>query len=109
MNRVVDVGSSVVSDLSSHPGGQLAPDLLHLRAHPLDDIDGVCIRKNPNPHEHGFLSGESDLGIVIFRAEHHVGYVPEPDQRAFVLTYNELFKIVCRMQVGVRGEIYLKQ
>ena len=109
MDGVVDVSGRVVGDFGFHTGGQFLLDLLHLRADALDHVERVRVWQNPDAHEHSLLAGEPDFGIVIFRAEHDVGDVADPDEVAFVLSNDELLEIVDRVQIGVRGQIDLKE
>ena len=109
VNRIVDVSGRVVSHVCLHPRRQFFFDLLHLDAHAFDHVDRVCVGQNPDAHEHRFFPGETNLGVVIFRAKLDISDVAYPDEVSFVLTNNELFEIIRRVQIGVGGEIDLKQ
>jgi hypothetical protein len=54
-------------------------------------------------HENSLLSGESHFGVVVFRAEHDVSNVAQPNERVLVLANNQLLELVRRVQVGVSG------
>ena len=109
MDRVVDVSGRVVSHFRLHSGRQFFFDLLELGAHVFDHVNGVGVRQNENAHEDGFLAGEAHFSVVIFGAEHDVRDVAQPDERAFVLFDDELFELISRVQIGVRGQVHLKQ
>ena len=83
--------------------------MLHLHANALDHVDRVRVRQNPDAHEDGFLTGEPHLGVVIFRAEHDVGDVAQPNEISLVLANDQLFEIIRGVQIGVSGEIDLKE
>ena len=104
VDGVVDVSGGVVGDLRLHPGGQFLLDLLQLGPDALDHIDEVGIRQNPDAHENGFLAGEADLGVVILRAQHDVGDVAQPDERAFSCCTTSCLNCsaVCRSVFAVR-------
>jgi hypothetical protein len=109
VDGVVDVSRSVVGDFAFHSGRQFPLDLLHLRANAFDHVHRIRIRQNVNPHEDCFLSREPHLGVVIFRAELDVRDVAQPDEISFLLANDQFFEIIHRVQVGVRGQIDLKQ
>ena len=109
MDRVIDVSGRVVRDFSIQARRQLAFDLLHFHAHTLDHIHGVRVRQDVNSHEHRFLPREAHFGVVVFGAEHHVGYVPQPDQSPLVLPHDQFFEIVCVVKISIGREIHLKQ
>ena len=92
MNRVVDVRGRVVGDLPSHAGGQFLLDLLHLDAHALDHIHRVRVRQHPDAHKHRFLARETHFGIVVFRAEHHIGHIAQAHELIAGLAYDEIAK-----------------
>ena len=81
----------------------------HLGPDAFDHIDRVGVRQNEDAHEDGALPGEADLGVVIFRAEHDVGDVAQPNEYAVFLPHDEILEILHRMQVGVRGQIDLHE
>ena len=68
VNGVVDIGGGVVSHLGRHPGGELFLDLLQLSPDPLDHVNRVGVRQYPDAHEYRFLTGETDLSVVILSA-----------------------------------------
>ena len=109
VDGVVDVGGGVVGHLGRHAGRQFLLDLLQLGAHALDDVDRVRIGQDPDAHEDRFLPGEADFGVVIFRAENDVGDVAQPNECAFVLAHDELLELISGMQIGVRGQVHLKE
>ena len=84
---VTDVRRRVVGDFARHSGRKFFSDLLHLGAHPFDHVHRVGIRQNRDSYEDGLLPGETDLGVVVFCAEHHVSDIAQPDQRALVLPH----------------------
>ena len=55
------------------------------------------------------MSGEAHLGVVVFRAQNDVRDIAQPEERAFVLTDDELLELIRGVQIRVRGQIYLKQ
>ena len=81
VDGVVDVSGGVVGDHALHAGRQILFDFLQFSAYALDDIDRVRVRQNPDAHEDGLLSGETHFGVVIFRAEHDIGDIAQPNER----------------------------
>ena len=65
--------------------------------------------KTKMPMKTARLAGEADLGVVIFRAEHDVGDVAQPDEGALVLPDDEILEILHRVQIGVRGQVDLNE
>src|SRR4029077_1438897 len=109
VDGVVDVSRGVVSDFPFHSGGKFLLNLFHLHADTLDHVHGVSVWQNPNAHEHSFLSGEPHFSVVIFRSQLHVCDVAQSDEVSFVLANDQFFEIVHRVQIGVGGQIDLKQ
>ena len=109
VNRVVDVSSCVISNFGLHTARQFFFDLLKLGADTLDHVDRVRVWQNVNAHEHRFLAGEAHFGVVILGAEHDVGDVADSNECAFVLLDHQLLELVRRVQIGIRGQIHLKQ
>ena len=48
---------------------------LKLGADTLDHVDRVRVWQDPDAHEHGFLAGETHLGVVILGPEDDIGDV----------------------------------
>ena len=109
VNGVIDVGGGVVGHLGLHAGRQFLFDLLQFHANSLDHIDRVRVRQNPDAHEDRFLPGEANFGVVIFRAENDVGDVAQPNECPLVLPHDELLELIGGVQIGVRGQVHLKQ
>ena len=109
MDGVIDVSRGVVGHLSRHSGWQFLLDLLQFDPHPLDHVDRVCGRQDPDAHEHGFLAGETHFGVVVFGAENDVGDVAQPNERVFVLFDYELFELIRRVEVRVCSQINLQK
>ena len=103
MNRVVNVGRGVIGHLRCHAFGQLLLNLLKLDTYALDHVERVGVWQHPNAHENSLLSGESHFGVVVFRAEHDVSNVAQPNERVLVLANNQLLELVRRVQVRVGG------
>ena len=61
------------------------------------------------PMNTAFCPEKRTSRVVIFRAENHVGDVAQPNECALVLADDELLEMLGRMQIGVRGQIDLKQ
>ncbi len=80
-----------------------------LNADALDDVDRVRVRQNEDAHENRFLAGEADFGVVVFGAENDIGDIAEPNECALVLLNHQLLELVGRVQVGVRGQVHLKE
>ena len=91
------------------PLGSSFCDLLHLGAHPLDDVDRVRVRQNPDAHEDGLLPGEADFGVVILRAEHDVRDIAQPNECRLFLPHDELLEFIRGVQIGVRCQVHLEQ
>ena len=67
------------------PVGRSRLDGLHLFAHAADHVERVGVRQHPDAHEHGLLAGQAHVLVVVVGAQHHVGHVLEPHQRAVLL------------------------
>src|SRR4051794_37797654 len=93
VDGIVDVSGGIVGHLPVHPARQIFFDFLEFSADALDHVDRVRIRQNPHAHEDSLLSGEPNLGVVIFRAQNHVGDVSQSDERPFILAYDELLEL----------------
>ena len=109
MDGVVDISSRVVGHLRRHPGREFLFDLFQFHPHALDDVHRICIWQDPNAHEDGLLPRKANLGVVVFCPEDNVSDVAQSDECALVLPDHELFELFCRMQIGIRSEIDLKQ
>ena len=105
IDRVADVDRGIVADAALQAGRQVAVDFLQFGPHPGEHIQGIGIGQHPDPHEDGFLAGETYFGIIVLRAEHHVGHVLEPHDRSVTLADDQLFELFCRVEVGVGGQI----
>ena len=62
------------------------------------------------PMKTRFLAGEAHFGVVILGSEDDVGDVAQPN-RDFPLSCanDEFLEILHRVQVGVRGQVHLKE
>ncbi len=89
VDGVGDVVGGVVGDAGLESGRQVALDGIHLRPHPLDDVEGVRVRERPDPHEHRGLPGKVDLRVVILGAQHHIGDVAQADDGAVLLAHHQ--------------------
>ena len=109
MNGIVDVGGGVVGHFPRHSGRQLLLDLIELDASAFDYIQRIGIRQHPDTHEHGFLSGEAHLCVVVFCAENDVSDIAEPNQRVLILPDDQLLELLRRVQIGVCRQADLKK
>ena len=108
VDRGVDVGGAVVGDAALHAGRQFLLDLLHLGANALDHVDRVRVRQNEDAHENRALAGETNLGVVILRAENNVGDVAQPNEVPFSCRTTRFLKssAVCRSVFAVRFDLH---
>ena len=109
MDGVIDIGGGVVSHLDLHASGQLLPDLVHLGSTTLDHVHRIRIGQNKDAHEDSFLPGEPHLRVIVFRAEHNIGDITQPNECAIGLTDHQLLELLSGMQIGVRRQVDLKK
>ena len=69
----------------------------------------LALGSDPDAHEDRLLAGEAHLLIVVLGAQHHVGDVSQPHQRAVLLADDQLLELVDRVQIGVGGQVDLDQ
>ena len=84
-------------------------DGVHFGADAFDDIERVRVRQRPDAHEHGAFAAEAHLGIVILRAEHHVGDVAQAHELVAVAAHDEIFEFIHGTQIRVRRQIHRDQ
>ena len=85
VDGVPDVGGGVVGDARLDLLRDLLLQRVHLGADALDDVERVRVRERPDADEDRGLPAEVHRRVVVLGAEHHVGDVAEPDDRAVLL------------------------
>ena len=105
----VDVCGGIVGHPRFHARGQLPVYGRHLGPDPFDHVQGIGVGQGPDAHEDRCFAGKTDLGVIGFGAEHHPADIPDPDDGIVPAADGDVFEILHRVQVGVRGEIDLDQ
>jgi hypothetical protein len=108
-NGAVDIFGGVVGHTRLQAGRQVVLDRRHFRANALEHVDGVGVGQGPDPHEHGGLAREADLGVVVLGAERHVGDLPQAHDGAVLLAHRQAPELFHGAQVGVGGQVDLDE
>ena len=88
------------------PPGICALDDRDLRADASNDVERVRSGQDPDAHEHGGLTVEANVLLVVLRAEHHVGDVADSDDDAVRFLDDELAELLRRAQVGIGDQVH---
>ena len=89
-----------------HPRRQLRLDAGHRFAHVLDYVQRVGGGQHPDAHEGRGLAVETDVLIVVLRAQLHVGDFAQAHNHAVLLLHHHLAKFVGRSQIGVGDQVH---
>ena len=110
VDGVLDVLGGVVGDARLQPGGQLLSGSPSISARTrLITSSELALGSGQIAHEHRRLAREPHLRVVVLGAEHHVGHVAQPHERAVPLAHDQVAELRHRAQVGVGGEVHLHQ
>ena len=105
-DRILDVRRRIVRNANLHADRQLRTDSRNGIANILDYFKGVCSRQNPNAHECSRFPVETNVFVVGLSAEHNIGDLAQTNDRALVLLYHQLTKLLSSPQIGVRHQVH---
>ena len=106
VDRVLNIGRRIVGDANLHPGGQLRLNPRDGFPNLFDDFQRVCRWKHPNAHKGRCFSIETNIGVVVLRAQYNVRDLAQTHDDAALLLDNQLLKFLRRAQIGVGHQIY---